>query len=311
MGIGGSMGRWHPHIPTILASRAGPPMTRLASKQRRLSLHHLTAMDVSATDLVRLAAAVNCEHVCLFTYLPDDVAKHYPLVQAGDVSGLSRAMTDAGVTLHNIEVFPIAADTDFAAMETGLGLGARLGARHATAHVHEQDRGTARQKLQHLCDIAARHRIHVGIEYNPFSTIKTPADAASLVRACGRDNLGIIADFLHTMRSGAGPQALESISPMISGAQICDGPRDAPEQGAWREALSERLLPGDGTFPLSALLSALPHNMVIDVEVPRRTAMLAGLSAAQRVTEAVDAARSFVNADHVFDSQSADGGNNE
>lgn len=268
-------------------------------------------MDVSATDLVHLAATANCEHVCLFTYLPHDVAKHYPLVEWSDVEALNKAMTDTGVSLYNIEVFPISADADFAAMEAGLALGARLGARHATAHVHEQDQGTARQKLQRLCDIAIGHRIHIGVEYNNFSAIKTPAEAATLVQACGRDNLGIIADFLHTMRSGAGPEALGSVSSMISCAQICDGPRDAPEQGAWREALSERQLPGAGTFPLSALLSALPDNIVIDIEAPRRTAMLAGVPAAQRVTDAAQAARDCLNDVQAADSQRAKSGDNE
>lgn len=281
-------------------------MMRTASKHWRLSLHHLTAMDASAADLVRLAAAANCEHVCLFTYLPSEVASHYPLVEWGDVGLLTKAMTDTGVSLHNIEVFPISAETDFAAMEAGLALGAQLGARHATAHVHEQDWGAARQKMQHLCDIAASYQVHIGVEYNGFSAIKTPAEAAMLVRACGRDNLGIIADFLHTMRAGAGPETLASISPLISYAQICDGSRDTPEQGAWREALSERQLPGAGDFPLSALLSALPDNIVIDIEVPRRTAMLAGMSAVQRVTEASHAARNCLRAAQSSGSPSAD-----
>jgi hypothetical protein len=57
------------------------------------------------------------------------------------------------------------------------------------------------------------------------------------------------------------------------------------------EAMFERMVPGAGELPLRDLLSALPPDIVLEIEVPRRSLALAGVSAIDRTRPCVDAAR--------------------
>jgi hypothetical protein len=57
------------------------------------------------------------------------------------------------------------------------------------------------------------------------------------------------------------------------------------------EAMFERMVPGEGELPLRELLSALPKDIVIELEVPRRSLALAGVSPADRLRPCVEAAR--------------------
>jgi hypothetical protein len=58
------------------------------------------------------------------------------------------------------------------------------------------------------------------------------------------------------------------------------------------EARGDRLLPGEGTLPLSAFLDALPENLPLAVEAP--TLELAGLSFAESARRAGEATRVFL-----------------
>jgi len=264
---------------------------------RRLSLHHLTVMDVSPVELIDIAYRSGCQHVCFFIYMPIDVRHRYPMVGPSDVLALREAMLRTGVTPFNLEVFPLSADAHLSEMVDGLALGSALGARHATVHVHEENLEIAAGLLQRFCAMAEACGITVGLEYNSFSKVSTPASAMALVNAAGCSNLGIIADFLHTVRSGAGADDLAAIHEAIGYAQICDGLAQMPLDQRWREAISDRMVPGTGDFALSAMVAALPDDIVIDVEVPQRVARENGVSAWKRAREAVAATRLLLDRD--------------
>jgi len=100
---------------------------------------------------------------------------------------------------------------------------------------------------------------------------------------------------LHAARSGATPSDVVAVALLIGYAQICDGPPTIPRESRWREAIEERALPGEGAFPIAAMLAALRADVVIDVEVPQVHAMRAGVPAIQRARRAIEAARRFAN----------------
>jgi hypothetical protein len=56
---------------------------------------------------------------------------------------------------------------------------------------------------------------------------------------------------------------------MIHGAQICDGFRDLPDEGLnwWEEMSSRRSFLGEGDFPAREMLTALPIELPIGIEV--------------------------------------------
>jgi sugar phosphate isomerase/epimerase len=61
------------------------------------------------------------------------------------------------------------------------------------------------------------------------------------------------------------------------------------------EAMFERMVPGEGELPLHDILSVLPRDIVVELEVPQRTLALAGISPFDRLRPCVDAARRLLS----------------
>ena len=260
-----------------------------------MSLHHLTALDASPSDLASIAGRLRCDHVTLFTHVPDQARGFYPCVTGDDVPALRDTLARAGVTVCNLEVFPLDRDGDLARFEEGLRVGAALGAPRATVHIHDvADLAAAAERFAAFSTAASGHGIVAGLEFNGFSAVKDIASAAAIVRAAGCGAL--VLDVLHLMRNGADLAALGRNADLVGYAQLCDGPLAIDPAEAWREAVRERRLPGDGEFPLAAILSRLGGDIVIEAEIPQAAARKAGVDAFERARRAVEAVRSVLPA---------------
>lgn len=260
-------------------------------KRASLSLHHLTAMDVEASEVVSLAAEAGCENVCLFTYMPAAFRHKYPLVSNADVKSLRALMQGHAIGCLSLEVFPLTADADFRGMEEGLAIGAELGAQFATVHSHFADPGQAHDALARLADIAAPYAITLGVEFNPFSAITTLAQATALIKPLRSANVGLVLDTLHAVRSGALPAAIAAARDDICLVQISDGPASMDQAGKWNEALRNRMVPGEGAFPLVHMLEGLQAGLPVSIEVPQGNDGSLSVSPAVRVKRAVTGAR--------------------
>jgi sugar phosphate isomerase/epimerase len=141
-----------------------------------------------------------------------------------------------------------------------------------------------------LCDRAADHGLLVHLEFLPWSRIPDLATAWRVVDAAGRPNGGLMLDAWHYFRSDPDGTLLRSIpGPSILGIQLCDAPA-TPEADPLHATLHERLLPGDGEFPLATLLAdlratgtAAPLGVevfsdVLHAQASRETGRLAGES---------------------------------
>lgn len=259
-----------------------------------LSLHQLTALDAPPDRLIRMAGALGCASVCLFTFVPEQARHIYPLVRLSDVPMIGEALAAGGVTLCNLEVFPLDRDGDLERFAEALETGATLGAQRATAHLHDAHGTQATARFHAFAELAAGYGIEAGLEFNAFSAIRTAADAARIVRAAGFGS--VVLDMLHLVRAGEGPADVASVADLIGYAQICDGPAAIEESARWREAVGERALPGHGAFPLRAILAALGPETVIEVEVPQSAARKAGATPEDRAKWAVEAARTILAA---------------
>jgi len=260
---------------------------------RPLSLHHLTALDTTPAKLVGIAGAIDCARVCLFTHVPDDARHLFPMVTVDTREEVASALAKAGVRLNNLEVFPLTPDADLNAFRPGLEIGAGLGAARATAHVHFMQENEAMEAFGRFCDLAAEYHLAVGLEFNAFSKVRTVTSASAIVRGAARANGDIALDLLHAVRSAAMPSDVVTVAPIIGYAQVCDGPLAISRESRWREAIEERALPGEGEFPIAAMLAPLRAEVVIEVEVPQTKAMRAGVPALERARRAVEAARRF------------------
>jgi sugar phosphate isomerase/epimerase len=111
-----------------------------------------------------------------------------------------------------------------------------------------------------LCDRAADHGLLVHLEFLPWSRIPDLATAWAVVRAADRPNGGIMLDAWHYFRGRPDGALLRSLpGSAILGVQLCDAPAE-PEPEPLHATLHERLLPGDGAFPLRTLLDDLRAN---------------------------------------------------
>jgi len=259
----------------------------------RLSLHQLTALDASPEELVAIAGDLECSHVSLFTFVPELARQHYPLVSRHDVPRLRDALDKAGVALGNVEVFPLETDAMPEAFRASLATGAALGASRATAHVHATDLQTAIARFADFCDLAAGFGLKAGLEFNGFSAVRDCATAGAIVRAAARPNGEVALDMLHLFRSGGTVADVAAVADLVGYAQICDGPLLLPIIARWREAIAERMLPGEGEFPLPQLIAALHDDTLLDVEVPQTAARQAGVSAPERARRAIAATRTL------------------
>lgn len=255
-----------------------------------LSLHQLTALDASPRELIAIASRLSVDAVCLFTHVPEVARGRYPQVESDDAAALRRALDAAGVGIANLEVFPLDQGGARHDLDRGLALGAALGASRATAHLHavssEQE---AIDRFAEFAGRAAAFGIVAGLEFNNFSAVRDLANAERIVRAAGCGSL--VLDMLHTVRGGATAVDVARAADFIGYAQLCDGPASIAPDARWREAVGERLPPGDGDFPLVELVKALQPGTIIDVEVPQTLARKAGVPALERARRAVEASR--------------------
>jgi sugar phosphate isomerase/epimerase len=94
-------------------------------------------------------------------------------------------------------------------------------------------------------------------------------EAVELLGLAGGNNLGLNVDILHLIRNGETPADMIHVDPAIMFyAQLCDGPLRKPEQEQEDEAAANRLVAGQGEFPLVDFVRALPQDAVYSIEAP-------------------------------------------
>ena len=263
-----------------------------------LSLHHLTALDASPSELVRFASAAGCKNVTLFTYMPVPYRHRYPMIEAGEVDLLADVMGLAEVACHSLEVFPLTVDPDWEELTRGLDIGSRLEAQFATVHSHLEDEREAVEQMVRLGDIAGQRGIGLALEFNPFSKCASLACALRLVEQaerCGTP-VGIVLDTLHAVRSGVTVAEIGSAADHIRYVQLSDGPRTMPSEDKWKEAISHRLYPAEGELPLAEMLATLSRrDLPLDVEVPRRADPQGRSTPEERCRVAIEHTRRFMD----------------
>lgn len=256
----------------------------------RLSVHQLTAVDADPLALVEAAAQLGCEGVCLFTHVPAAARGKFPAVERQHVTALLDSLSAGGVEVANVEVFPLDG-TDLGAFREGLEIAEALGATRATAHVHGAIGQEAADRFAAFAELCLHHGIVAGLEFNPFSAVPDLPTAAAIVRATRPLAADMVLDLLHLVRSGGTVEDVAATADLISYAQISDGPVAIDDATRWHEAVNERMLPGEGAFAISRLLSPLRSGTIISVEVPRKSARLSGIDPAERIAAAVAATR--------------------
>ena len=176
-----------------------------------------------------------------------------------------------GISVWDVEIIRL---NDSTRPENHLPLleaAALLGAKRIKLVCDTEDHGRAAALLAGLCRLAQPLGLVLDLEYMIFSGVRSLQQAIDIVAAADAPNLRVLVDALHWMRAGDTLEGLRAADPQRLGyVQLCDGPLRAPEgrEALIREARTDRLAPGEGEFPLRALLEAMPPDCVASLEVP-------------------------------------------
>ncbi|MFD1797877.1 sugar phosphate isomerase/epimerase [Paracoccus aurantiacus] len=244
---------------------------------RSLGLGHFTFLNLSPTELVRLARAAGFGFVGL-RFHPVAPGQLHWLPDAAGLAELTRVMDGEGVDLYDIETVVIDAELDPKALIPAMDAAAALGA--SRVNTCADDFPDLVPRFAQICALADERELGVDIECMAWRGIASPAACLDLIDRSGAANAGYLVDALHHMRCGGTPADIAAMPPgSIRSAQLCDASFVAPGDAAAMiaEARGGRLLPGDGGLPLRDIVAALPPDAVLSVELPsaadRRSAL--------------------------------------
>jgi sugar phosphate isomerase/epimerase len=265
-------------------------MSSLQRAGRRISLAHLTLIDVPPPALVRIAAAAGYDAVGMRIVPVTNGPDHTLRAGSQQIREVVQILRDTGLEVLDAEVVRLGPDTDPAAYEGFLDAAAELGARHVVVVVEDPERSRAAANLAGLCALAAGRKITAMVEFMMFKEVRTLLEAADLLTAAGAANAGILVDPLHLARSGGTVEQVRQLpAELVPYLQICDAASAQPAQDAdvaGAEARRARLLPGTGALPLAELLTAIPPQAALSIEVPDGWVNPDPLGRARQVLEA-------------------------
>ncbi|OYX57869.1 MAG: hypothetical protein B7Y86_05220 [Brevundimonas subvibrioides] len=263
-----------------------------------LSIAHLSALNASPPELVDIAAICGFDFVGLRLKPVTPLERPWPLIEDEALFRETLARINAtGVQVLDVELVRLTEDFSLADWEPFVETAARLGARHILTQAHDPEFERVVENYAAFCDLASAHGLSSDVEFLPWTAMRDLQRAVELMRTVDRPNAGICIDTLHFARAGCSLDEIDGLDPRwFRFAQIADAPAVAPatDTGLIRTARQARLLPGEGSIDLCGILSRLPPDIPLALEIPN--AALSGLmSDTTRLTLAKDALLAVLN----------------
>ncbi|MDH7637425.1 sugar phosphate isomerase/epimerase family protein [Sphingomonas oryzagri] len=184
-------------------------------------------------------------------------------------------LADTGLPALDVEVIWLQPGPLADAHRRVIEIGRAIGARHALVVSSDPDDGGTAAKLADLCELAGDD-LRVSLEFGLFTEVRTIKQAAAIAARVDHPAIAVLVDPIHLHRSGGTPADVAALDPrLFPYAQYCDAAPigfDLADRAAIiRDAVDERLLPGDGILPLPAVLEALPHAVPLSIELRSKT----------------------------------------
>lgn len=180
-----------------------------------------------------------------------------------------RRLDDTGIQPVDMEVIRIGSGEDHG--ERLVDAAAEVGASNILCISSLPDPAATADRLGELSRRAAPAGIRVCIEFMVFTTVKTLADAVTVVEQTGETNAGILVDALHVFRSGTTLAQVAAADPaLFPYAQWCDAPAEPPgteTRDYITDALDDRSAPGEGALPIAAFPALFDASVPMSMEV--------------------------------------------
>lgn len=266
----------------------------------RLGIGMLSVFGLPPVELVNLAGDLGCRFVSAALQGMPLVPLGYPRFSLIDDAGLRQAvlaaMDDRAVRISLGDGFLVLPGADVRALRGDLDVLAELGVPRINVVSLDPDVARSFDQFAALTDLAAELGIQTLVEPVPGLTVGDLPTALAAVEHVARPDFRLLIDTMHVVRSGSSAADLAAIDPTRIGyAQLNDTTLRPRTENYMEEAMFERMVPGEGELPLRGILSVLPSDIVIELEVPRRQLALAGVSPIDRLRPCVEAARRLLS----------------
>jgi sugar phosphate isomerase/epimerase len=260
-----------------------------------LALGFLSVFALPPVESVNLAADLGCQHISTIVQGQPLVPLDFPSFSLKDAAlrkELLAAMNDRGVSISLGDGFLVLPGADMRNFCSDLDVLAELGVPRINVVSLDPDLRSTFDQLAALTELGAQRNIETDVEPVPGLTIGDLPTAVTALEYVGRPDFRLLIDTMHLVRSGSSAADLTALDPQHIGyAQLNDTTLQPRIENYMEEAMYERMVPGEGELPLRDILSVLPPDIVIELEVPRRSLALAGVSPIDRLRPCVDAAR--------------------
>jgi sugar phosphate isomerase/epimerase len=261
------------------------------------SLAYLTSVPCSPADALVLAAKLGYKYTGVRIAPASPGGDFSPLVtDAAMLRETAARSSDSGARVFDVEIVRLAADFKVAALAPFLETCGALGARAILVAGDDPDEGRLTASFAALCDAAADYGLTADLEFMPWTKVPDARSALRVVGNAARPNGRILVDALHAGRSATTLADLAAIPrAMLSYAQLCDAPGEIPatHEGLIHTARCARLLPGEGGIDLVGILSQLPVDLPLSLEIPNEE-RLPALGAEEWARQALAAAKMIV-----------------
>lgn len=271
---------------------------------RAFSLAALTVLELSPPAMVEVAARAGYDGVGLRLIPATSEEHHFPLANdAGLLAQTRQRLAATGLKVVDIEILRLKPETEVARdFRRVLEIGAELGASEVLVAGNDDDTARTIDNFAGLCELAKPLGLNPHLEFMPWTGVKNLVEAHHIVgavRKAGHDNACLLVDAFHFNRSASRLKDLAQVPrKWMRYMQLCDvaGPIPGDMAEILREARQERCFPGDGDIDLSALLTTLPRDLPLSLEIPAEGLRRQGISALERACLALQKARRVVGA---------------
>jgi sugar phosphate isomerase/epimerase len=207
----------------------------------------------------------------------DFVGLDIPSILGHEARGVSPELLREQLAAHRIACFELVPiwlspdrDATSRSVETAVRLAPRVGAHQVLAAVRGPVTDVAVDGLRRAADALGALGITTSVEFMPMTALATLDDAVQLVETCERSEVGIVIDAWHFSLGGSRWTSLHDLpNERIGFVQICDA-EDHADGRSVEHCMDLRLLPGDGTLPLTTfrdVVMAKGYTGVVSVEV--------------------------------------------
>ncbi len=255
-----------------------------------LSLAHLTVLRADPLELIEIGARAGFDAVGLRVVPPFATDTIVPVVDDAVLQKkIKRQLSDAGVSIFDVEAFWLMADSDLEHMRRAIEVGGELGAQSVLVVGNDPDRSRLMDNFSMLCAHCREFGLRPMLEFIPYSQIRSLPEAHDFLTDSAETGAGLLVDALHLSRSGGQPADLgDYCKALFAYMHLCDASMPPPTGEQVRvEARGHRLYPGEGDLPLIDFVNGFEKGIPVSIEAPNaRHAHLSLLNQARMAAEA-------------------------